>query len=319
MTNYWIVAGGLNQDILAKPSGRFRLSDSNPGIIEERPGGVGFNIARNLALLGQEVRFLTARGEDSAGEWLFQAAQAKGIDLSHALVSPLDATSRYLAVHGEDGDMVVAINDMGLFDRMTADEVLSWISQGQRQPGEGEVCLAAFLEPNLPSEVLLSLASQWEVPLFADAVSQAKMDRLTPILPYLTGYKLNRIEAGHLSGLEVHSPQKALEAARQIMARGVKMVCVSLDVQGAVFAKADQVVWARPAKIVHEANTTGAGDAMASAFAWSSVQGYDLLETARLSVAASAIAVESTEAVNPVLTVELLKKRASVIEAEVIG
>lgn len=318
MTAYWIVAGGLNLDILAKPSGSFRLHDSNPGKIQERPGGVGFNIARNLALLGQHVRFLTASGQDRAGQFLIQAAQDKGIDMSSALVSSAHASSHYLAVHGEDGDMLVAINDMSLFDQMTAHEVRDWIPQGQVRVGESQVCQAAFLEPNLPGEVLLSLASRWEVPLFADAVSVAKMDRLTPILPYLTGFKVNRIEAQHLSGVQVDDPHKALEAARRIMDRGVDMVCVSLDVQGAVFVRAGQSVWARPVRIVHEANTTGAGDAMASAFAWASVQGYDLLETARLSVAASGIAVESTEAVNPALTVELLQESASKIEAEVI-
>ena len=318
MTAYWIVAGGLNLDILAKPSGSFRLHDSNPGKIQERPGGVGFNIARNLALLGEKVRFLTASGQDRAGHFLIQAARDKGIDMSSALVSSVHASSHYLAVHGEDGDMLVAINDMSLFDQMTAHEVRDWIPEGQVRVGESQVCQAAFLEPNLPGQVLLSLASHWEVPLFADAVSVAKMDRLTPIIPYLTGFKVNRIEAQHLSGVQVDDPRKALEAARRIMDRGVKMVCVSLDVQGAVFTRAGQSIWARPARIVHEANTTGAGDAMASAFAWASVQGYDLLETARLSVAASGITVESTEAVNPALTAELLQESALNIQAEVI-
>ena len=154
MTAYWIVAGGLNLDILAKPSGSFRLHDSNPGKIQERPGGVGFNIARNLALLGEKVRFLTASGQDRAGQFLIQAARDKGIDMASALVSSVHASSHYLAVHGEDGDMLVAINDMSLFDQMTAQEVRDWIPEGQVRAGNNQVCQAAFLEPNLPGQVL---------------------------------------------------------------------------------------------------------------------------------------------------------------------
>lgn len=307
---YWLVAGGLNLDILAKPSAPLRFQDSNPGTIREKAGGVGFNIVRNLKLLGQEVRFLTARGEDRAGHSLFAKAEAMGIDMSRALVREDSASSRYLALHDREGDMVVAINDMALFDRMTPDDAAPWLDQGKGD------CLAAFLEPNLPGPVLLALARAWQVPLFADAVSVAKMDRLDPVLPYLTGYKLNRHEAEHATGLSLKSIPDALEAARLILERGVKRVCLSLDAEGALFADRDQAFHVRPARILDLVNATGAGDAMASAFAWASLEAYSLMETAKLGLAASSIALEADEAVNPALNPILLRERAASFEAE---
>lgn len=308
---YWIVAGGLNLDILAKPTGDFRLRDSNPGHIGERPGGVGFNIVRNLALLDEKVFFLTAAGDDRAGHFLLERAEEKGIDMSRALTSDRYPTSRYLAVHDPAGDMAVAINDMALFDSLKASDVKDWISLA---PG----CLGAIIEPNLPGEVLFELAANWKIPLFADAVSQAKMDRLLRVLPFLTGYKLNRIEAEHLTGIPIRSAGAALEACHKIRERGVSTVCVSLDIDGAVYANGRSAVWGRPARLVADANTTGAGDAMATAFAWAAARGASLEETARLGLAASSMAVESEEAVNPLMTAAELNKRAEEIEIEVL-
>lgn len=96
------------------------------------------------------------------------------------------------------------------------------------------------------------------------------------------------------------------------------MVCVSLDIDGAVFADGRSAVWGRPARLVADANTTGAGDAMATAFAWAAARGASLEETARLGLAASSLAVESEEAVNPLMTTAELNRRAEEIEVEVL-
>ncbi len=312
---YFIVLGGLNLDILAKPSGSFRLGDSNPGHIIRRPGGVGFNIARNLARIGRKVTFLTARGDDRSGDDLWQTADEPGIDLSHALLREGYSSSHYLAIHDEEGDMAVAINDMAVFDTMRPDEIESWIPLGDQDHSD---CIGAIMEPNMPEEVLHALASRWNVPLFADAVSQAKCKRLTTSLPYLQGLKVNRIEAEALSGLLVTSIPEAIRAGKGIMEKGVKTVCLSLSEEGALFMNETMTILAKPWRIVHEANATGAGDAMASAFSWASVQAFPLEEIARFGVAASSIAVESEEAVNPLLTLDLLKKRAKLIQVEVI-
>lgn len=311
----FIVLGGLNLDILAKPVSDFRLGDSNPGHIIERPGGVGFNIARNLARIGVVVRFLTARGDDRAGDALWQSAVGPGIDLTHALLRRGHSSSRYLAIHDAEGDMAVAINDMAIFDSLTPQETLSWLSFGHKDDSS---CVGAIIEPNMPADVLSQLAANWNVPIFADAVSQAKCERLIPSLPYLAGLKVNRIEAEQLTGLSIQSIEEAKKAARAIMGRGVRSVCLSLAERGALFVNEQRAVMASPERIVHEANATGAGDAMASAFSWASVKEYPLEEIARFGIAASSIAVECEEAVNPLLSMDLLQQRAQRIQVEVI-
>ena len=60
-----IVIGGANVDIKGRASGTFVATTSNPGEVTVSVGGVGRNIAENLARLGIEVSLLTVLGNDS--------------------------------------------------------------------------------------------------------------------------------------------------------------------------------------------------------------------------------------------------------------
>ena len=64
MNPYVVVVGGVNIDIAGIPSQPLVPRDSNPGLVRMSLGGVGRNIAHNLSLLGVEVKFITAFGED---------------------------------------------------------------------------------------------------------------------------------------------------------------------------------------------------------------------------------------------------------------
>ena len=59
------VVGGINVDIEARSDAPLIPRDSNPGKTSVSLGGVGFNIARDLSLLGGKVRMLTALAPDA--------------------------------------------------------------------------------------------------------------------------------------------------------------------------------------------------------------------------------------------------------------
>ena len=70
------VIGGVNMDIWGRPTGALVMHDSCPGTVRMTPGGVGRNIAHNLRLLGLDVAFITAMGDDLIGRALMDAAHA---------------------------------------------------------------------------------------------------------------------------------------------------------------------------------------------------------------------------------------------------
>ena len=82
---YAVVVGGVNMDIGGRSSGPLVPRDSNPGRVRMSLGGVGRNIAHNLALLGAEVHLLTAFGDDVQAQRVAASCGELGIDISHAL------------------------------------------------------------------------------------------------------------------------------------------------------------------------------------------------------------------------------------------
>lgn len=91
--------GATNMDVFGTLSqNRVIPTVSNPGKIEMQLGGMGRNIAANLAALGIETRLITVVGDDADGE-LFK----RGINVESSLQMAGINTSTYLHVDQQDG------------------------------------------------------------------------------------------------------------------------------------------------------------------------------------------------------------------------
>ena len=242
------VAGGVNLDVLGAPSGEFKTRDSNIGIVRFSCGGVGHNIAAQTVRTGADVSLYTVFGNDSNGEWLKQRCLSDGIRIDHAFT--VDAPSSvYLAIHGTDGDMLSAINDMRLLDAFTPD----LLDQVMDRINQADICV---VDANLPEDTLLRLAEKAEIPLICDPVSTVKAPRIMPILSCLTALKPNLIEAQALTGCT--TPE---DCANSLLRAGVKNVFISLGKDGLYYADQAEHGHLSPAAVTSRPQT-GAGDAL---------------------------------------------------------
>lgn len=300
--SYIAVAGGVNMDVAARPFRRPIPKESNPGLVHTGPGGVGRNIAHDLRLLGAEVELLTAYGDDGYGRQVEESCAALGIGLSHSLRVPGASTSAYVYISDEKGDMQLAVSDMAVCEQLTP----AYFAAREAVLRDAALVVA---DANLPEASLRWLAEHVEVPLFVDPVSAAKSEKLLPILPRIHTLKPNRMEAELLSGVPVVDRSSARRAARRLIELGVRRVFLSLGKEGFLAAAEDETVWqpSIPAPVV---STTGAGDAMMAALAWSWLRGDNLTRASALGAAAAAIAVECEGSVNPALSAEAALRRA---------
>ena len=299
---YIAVAGGVNIDVGARSAQKLRMKDSNPGCIRTSFGGVGRNIAHNLSLLGVDVELLTALGGDDYARAVTASCEALGVGVGHALRVPEGHTSTYVYVNDEGGDMALAVSDMAICDRLTPDYFLS----------ELDVLNGAALvvaDTNLPQASLACLAERLTVPPFVDPVSVTKAEKLTGLLPRIHTLKPNALEAELLSGVPVVDRNSARRAARRLIDLGVKRVFLSLGKEGFLAAAEDETVW-QPAPDAQVVSTTGAGDALMAALAWSFLRGENLSRTAALGAAAAAITIECESTINPALSAEAVLRRA---------
>ena len=302
--SYAAVVGGVNIDIGGRSFGPVVSGDSNPGAITTSLGGVGRNIAHNLALLGADVRLFSACGDDLYGQQILTSCADLGIDASHMLRLSGLPTSTYLYIADSEGEMALALSDMEICKRITPGYLAGKLTLLQN-------ARAVVADTNIPAESLAYLAEHCTQPLFCDCVSTAKAEKLRPILHRIHTLKPNRLEAELLSGVTIREPKDAEKAAAALLEKGVHRVFLSMGAHGVYAATKAERCWVAtlPGIMV---NTTGCGDSATAALVWAYLEGTNLHDTALACVAAGAITMESEETINPAMSAAALKARMGI-------
>lgn len=288
---YAAVLGAVNLDIGGRSSSELVRHDSNPGHIEMSIGGVGHNIALNLARLGIDIRMLTAFGGDALSAYLKQEA-GRSLDISLSLTEPSRRCSSYLYACGPDGNMELAINDMDVMNCITpgfADSLADALNGAE----------LVIIDANLPKETITHISNICTRPMLADAVSTIKASRLKGALHAINVLKPNLMELESLSGMAVRDERSLRLACAALVDAGVKNLLVSMGAKGAMVYNEDESFFCRPPEKLEIKNATGAGDALMAGFAFGRMRGQDNRACLRYAVAASLIAAMSDEAVSP--------------------
>lgn len=234
-------------DISARAAAAFVTGDSNPGSVSITPGGVGRNIAHNLALLGDKVQLLTVFGDDSFGRLLRQYCTSAGISVRHSEVVKGARNACFVSLNACDGELLGGVADMAVTGLMTPE----WLSARLDVINASDAVVA---DTNIPAETLGTLVAGCLPPLYIDAVSSAKVARLpealgSPRLPdcgplYL---KCNRLEAEVLGRADLGA---------------VDRFYVSLGSEGLKIVEDGVETPVPPLPVTGIVNTTGAGDAL---------------------------------------------------------
>jgi pseudouridine kinase len=302
--------GAANLDRKLRTIAAMRLGTSNPATAEEVYGGVARNIAENLARLDLPTALLTALGDDSAGRALQDHARSAGIDTRGSLVLADAATGTYTAILDDRGEMVVALADMALYDRITP----AFLASRLPQRAAASMTVADLNLPTDSVAVLLEGARADNVQLVLVAVSQPKMARLPADLSGLRLLILNCGELEARAGRALPTEADVRLACRAVQAQGARDVIVTCGGQGVYHTRDGELVWLA-APEVNVVDVTGAGDAFSAAVCWSLYQGSDDLTLAcRRGLKLAAITLASAETVSPLLTADVLDDIDDVIE-----
>jgi pseudouridine kinase len=306
-----VVVGGANLDIVAHTDCPLVAADSNPGHVHCVPGGVGRNVAHNLALLGQPTALVSVMGDDAFGQVVLDATAAAGVDTRHCVQVPGARTATYLSLHGVDGDMAVAINDMAILERLDASVLAPlWPTlQAAR-------CLV--LDCNLHDDALAFLLDgRLQAPVLVDAVSAAKCPRLTPWLARIHTLKVNRLEAAALTGLCVQTTADAWAAVRALHQCGVAQVILSQGRDGVVWSTQRGDRGHCPARAVPVVNTSGAGDALLAGLVQGQLQAWPLAQAVPWAMACAEITLQSLQANAPELSLAAVERQCAMAHSPI--
>lgn len=287
-----VVIGAVNIDICGKPFSRLLHEDLNPGSISYSIGGVGFNIARNLSLLGNTVHFVAVLGDDRYLPDIKAEAEKYSIDLSHSFILKGESNSCYLFITDENGDMILAVNDMEINRLLTKDRL-------QGVTDFLNSCDAVLVDTNLTEETISYITSQLEKPVFADSVSAAKAPKIRNSLKNLTAFKPNHIEAEALTGIKITDTDSARAAAEALLSTGLKRLFLTLGSQGVLAAEQNCFIQLPPLCTEDEiVNTSGAGDAFFASAIDACLEGKSLQESALAGLRGSRASCLCCQSVN---------------------
>ncbi|MFU8786639.1 MAG: carbohydrate kinase family protein [Candidatus Izemoplasmataceae bacterium] len=245
-----IVIGGSNLDLIAQPVEQLVLYDSNPGSIKVSHGGVARNIAENLALLDVDVTLITPLAKDFAGNEIYNFAIKTGIKV---LPIEVEETSKYIAIMDKNNDLYIGISGMSIFEMLTYKD----LEQYKNHILKSDIIV---LDTNLSDSILNYIFSTFKQPIYVDAISTKKAEKLRPYFDRIKGLKMNIYEACYLSNASYNSREDINEIAKYFDSKGVKDTIITLGEAGSVLYKDNILIYEESIK-TNVINATGAGDA----------------------------------------------------------
>lgn len=297
---YAVVIGGANMDIQGTSLKKLIPEDSNPGHLGLSCGGVGRNIAENMARMGSSVRFISIVGDDAFGKKLLSDTGASGVDVSPCLTLPGHSTSTYLSIHEPGGEMALALNHMELLDRLTVEAV-------QRHAHLIRQASLIVIDTNLRQDLIDYLFTAFpENTFFADPVSVTKSVKLKNHLGRLRYFKPNRLEAEALCGFPVKTEREFHRAADFFFSKGIPELVISRGDKG-LFCKTAEGAFTLPRPDARVVNVTGAGDAFVAGLGTAFLAQKTFREALNIAQAAARLTLEQEQTVNPALNLHSIQ------------
>jgi 1-phosphofructokinase len=265
-----------------------------------RAGGKGINVSANVAGYGLSVLAGGFLGTGNAAIFESHFSEAN-IDDGFIRVAGENRTNIKIV----DAAGTTEVNMKGIEVSEKDLEKLALTAESLFSDESGLAVLSGSLPSGCPPDyyrLLIGKLKKRGGHVFLDADGAALEKALSAdVLP--DGLKPNLRELSEWAGRPLKSHGEISAAARALLARGLKLVVVSMGGEGALFVGPEQVFHAvgRPERI---ASTVGAGDAMMAGLvsAWAAGPagfGADLERLAKLSTAFAAAWLENSAAGKP--------------------
>jgi pseudouridine kinase len=307
-----LAIGGAHVDRRGQVAGIYVPGASNPGAMSEDVGGGVFNALRNAVQRGVEASLMSVRGADAAGENVARAiAEARIRDLSAVFLDRV--TPSYTAFIDRDGEVIAGLADMVLYE-------LAFAKQLRRSKAREEAAAADAIltDANLPADALARVAAlAADKPVFAIAISPAKVVRLSGMLDRVACLFMNLREAAALSAMSAEAG--AREIAWRLRDAGLSRGVITLGAEALTGFDADGIFRITPPKPQSVADATGAGDALAGVTVAAMVRGTPFREALREGIAAAVLTVASPKAVAAISDKTLAEATALVPEPQPVA
>ena len=281
-----IVIGDVMTDVIVIPEGPLVRGSDRRASITQRPGGSGANQAVWFGSMGTNVSFVARVG---ARDKPHLEAYLRGFHVDPILVAdPARPSGILVTIVDPDGERSF-LTDRGANLLLSHSDMPVWLLDDTRYLVVSGYSLFAD-QPRHAARWMAEEARSRSIPVAVDAASVGFVEEVgvKQFLEWTRGFSTlfaNGDEAVALSG------RQDLEEQMRVLGANYGRVVIKLGAAGAAVGDAAGVKVRLPAPKVRVVDTTGAGDAFASAFISAELAGGDLEACLRRGIEAGSAAV----------------------------
>mgnify|MGYP004509797377 FL=1 len=292
-----VVIGTVFVDIKGFPDDLYIPEGRNAGRVEIVHGGVGRNVAEDIANVELRPRFVGMVDDTAEGAEVLRKLKNHKVDTEYVAVTQ-DGMGMWLAVFNNSGDIAGSISK-----RPTSDAMLRMIEE------KGDEIFAdadsIVLEIDLDKELIKSVfryAEKYNKKVYAVVANMSIASQRRDFLQSIDCFVCNEQEAGILfvcdfSGL---TPEELCEElSRRVVSARIPSMVVTMGSRGAVYADMNGDKGVYPARKVKVRDTTGAGDAFCAGVAIGLTYGKTMREAVEIGTRLASSVITVSENVCP--------------------
>ena len=292
-----VVIGAVFVDIKGYPEAAFIPTGRNAGRVEQLHGGVGRNVAEDVANCELRPTFISLVDNSGIGEDVIRKLKNHKVNTDYIRATP-DGLGTWLAVFDNDGDVYASVSKRP--DLRPISDILD-------QHGD-EIFRNAdsvIMEIDLDKETvkrIFRLAKKYGKKVFAVVSNMSIALARRDFLQSIDCFVCNQQEAGILfsDDYSALSPEQMASVLRQKVTRArIPSMIVTMGGAGAVYADMNGMSGHCPARKVAVNDTTGAGDAFCAGAAIGLTYGKSLQEACEIGTLLASSVIVTSENVCP--------------------
>ena len=292
-----VVIGTVFVDVKGFPLDKYIPQGRNVGNIEQVHGGVGRNVAEDIANVELRPTYVSLVNNDSTGEEVVRKLRAHKVNTDYIL--PVrNGMGTWLAVFDHAGDVVASISQRPNVDPLIdlleekGDEIIS---------NADSIVIEICLDKEIVKRVF-RLAKKYAKPIYAVVANMSIAVERRDFLQDTACFICNRQEAGILFSDDYSDktiPEMESILAEKVRRARIPSMIITLGDKGAVYADMFGYKGYCPARNVIVKDTTGAGDAFCAGVAVGLTYGKTLAEACEIGSFLAASVIMTSENVCP--------------------
>ncbi len=292
-----VVIGAVFVDIKGYPEDVYIPAGRNVGRVEQVHGGVGRNVAEDIANVELRPTFVSLVDESGIGADVVRKLKSHKVNTDYIRAVP-DGMGTWLAVFENDGDVVASISKRP--DLMPIADILD--QHGDEIFRDAD---SIIVELDMDKEIVkrvFKLAEKHHKRVYAVVANMSIAVERRDFLQSIDCFVCNQQEAGILFSddySELDAPELERIIREKVSFAQIPGMIVTMGDKGAVYADKDGNSGFCPARRVKVKDTTGAGDAFCAGAAVGLTYGKTMAEACEIGAHLAASVITTGENVCP--------------------